>query len=1335
MRRWKEAAGQSPETGPESSGSKKPKGWLSEWRHRHDKNNNEPAETRQADKPRSGNPARASLSLWDRAYESLKEQDGPIIEKYEKLLSREFTRGRSQDAHVPTSDVETKHWSSGVASKDDTDRLTEISDSAPTADFDKALDGVENDFTNVSLDTRQQQLNVIIKSGLARMESETRLRSHLEKTGEVIQPLKGWIDAAVQVSPQASIAWAAICLALPLLTQPVTAGKINRDGFAYVTSRMEYYVALEKSMHSSFNSNRSAAMSDGLKTQYEAQVIDLYQQILNFQVRSVLRFYRNVWRTIGRDMLQLDGWQEWLNAVQESERTLNTKIDQINTLESRGHLQNLSQTADAQYKSMQYTLGLFEEQVDVSRKILNAIEVQNDRQISAEERECLQLFRLAEEPGEQSYEWYKDRIPQRVDKTCLWFLNHNNFVEWRAQDSGPLLVTADPGCGKSVLAKYLIDCELREDFSVVCYFFFKDQVQQNLYQALCALIHQLLSRNSSLIQYALHYYRQDGKGLVRNVKALWEILHKAAYAFDSGRILFVLDALDECCRTGFEDLQRMLKAELYSREARTARIKYLFTCRPYESRTSGFEELVEFFPSIRIPGEEESDAISQEIEYVITFQVKKIARDRKLQPDIKDHLERRLLNIPHRTYLWIYLVFDYLRTEVFRKTKTGVNQPIDTLPQSINEAYEKLLERSKDQGTLRKTLCIMLAATRPLTLREMNIAVNMNDISLPTSHKDLDLELDNDFKTRLREQCGLFITLNADGIHFLHQTAQEFLLSKLRLPLPSKLQLARKWQDSIEISEAHFVLAKICITYLHFDDLCKDDRLSQARASMRSVEDISTVRFRGQVLDEDEMACIWDTHPLLQYSAANWSHHLRLSTIQEQKSILHPARNLCTRRSEQHDTWIFSSCFSDVGEMYSLLKAPEVSLASAIGVDILVDYFLDSGADINEMGPSCGYGNWAGSALTQAVRKINLSIVKRLLERDSDVNRSIGEEFPLKAAVYRNDLELINLLLQHGADVNKCGDNKGTALMLAAELGYEDCLNTLLAAGADDSARNISNNMALHIAVNRNDLRMYEILSEHRKKQGDWDIGKYTLLHTAVRGRNFEFLRFFLHQGAEVDARDDHGRTPLTVAAHCSEQSVDTLLKAGAEVDARNDIGWTPLYHAVIGWNIDIAKILLNAGANTEARDNFGTTPPILVSQSFMFHEVRFLSKAVKMMQLLLEAGANLDARDNDGRTPLITAVSAGNPWAVETLLNAKAGRAPKNVKEDPKVAWYDRDTDEIDLEADIWDLDEDEIDRDADKIDPAKAMNQFKALLQSNAAYLNDIEKDYLRIEQMLEL
>ena len=78
--------------------------------------------------------------------------------------------------------------------------------------------------------------------------------------------------------------------------------------------------------------------------------------------------------------------------------------------------------------------------------------------------------------------------------TCEWFTTHGKFHKWHQSSpddpAGLLWVSADPGCGKSVLTRYLVDDLLLNDNTrTVCYFFFKDDFpdQRSAAGALAAL--------------------------------------------------------------------------------------------------------------------------------------------------------------------------------------------------------------------------------------------------------------------------------------------------------------------------------------------------------------------------------------------------------------------------------------------------------------------------------------------------------------------------------------------------------------------------------------------------------------------------------------------------------------------------------------------------------------------------------------------------------------------------------------------------------------------------------------------------------------------------------
>ena len=115
-----------------------------------------------------------------------------------------------------------------------------------------------------------------------------------------------------------------------------------------------------------------------------------------------------------------------------------------------------------------------------------------------------------------------------------------------------------------------------------------------------------------------------------------------------------------------------------------------------------------------------------------------------------------------------------------------------------------------------------------------------------------------------------------------------------------------------------------------------------------------------------------------------------------------------------------------------------------------------------------------------------------------------------------------------------------------------------------------------------------------------------------IKSSRADYIRVLISEGANVNAKDKNGRTPLMYAAFISStpEIVQLLLEKGAELEARDTDGWTPLMIAA----------------------QFSSTPEIV--------------------QLLLEKGAEVNARSTDGRTPLMFARSAE---IKQLLINAGA--------------------------------------------------------------------------------
>lgn len=140
------------------------------------------------------------------------------------------------------------------------------------------------------------------------------------------------------------------------------------------------------------------------------------------------------------------------------------------------------------------------------------------------------------------------------------------------------------------------------------------------------------------------------------------------------------------------------------------------------------------------------------------------------------------------------------------------------------------------------------------------------------------------------------------------------------------------------------------------------------------------------------------------------------------------------------------------------------------------------------------------------------------------------------------------------------------------------------------------------------------------------------LLHQAEVG-NAAKIEELIREGANVDARDESGATPLMLAASKGhEGAVQVLLRSGAVVSLRSTVMDAPvLSWAVSSCNLSIIRSLLAAGAEVNAHTDDGTTPLIDASRTC----------STEILKTLVEAGANPIAWNDSGETPLSRAHSS----------------------------------------------------------------------------------------------
>lgn len=228
------------------------------------------------------------------------------------------------------------------------------------------------------------------------------------------------------------------------------------------------------------------------------------------------------------------------------------------------------------------------------------------------------------------------------------------------------------------------------------------------------------------------------------------------------------------------------------------------------------------------------------------------------------------------------------------------------------------------------------------------------------------------------------------------------------------------------------------------------------------------------------------------------------------------------------------------------------------------------------------------NALMCSIEHGNLFIAQLLIESGSDINIMYNGVTLLHLAVMHNQLDSIRFLLHMKMDINSESKKEDSPLHFATWYDKYKAGKLLIDLKADIECKDGSGRTPLHCAAQKNNVKFIELLINSGASINSRNHNNSLPIHVAAYNTAIDTVEYLLQQpGMHLEVKGFEGQTLLGRACVFSNcEMINFLLQRNANIDAKDDLGRTPLRLALENKRDDVASLLLSKGANIHILDN-----------------------------------------------------------------------------------------------------------------------------------------------------